>query len=55
MYPSVTFSMVKRSFKSYSIKIKKRDKETIKHCFEMIKVGMGNTLITFIDKYYEYS
>ena len=30
------------------------DKEKIQTCLEMVKFGMGNTLLTFIDKYYEY-
>ena len=30
------------------------DKEKIETCLEMAKFGMGNTLLTFIDKYYEY-
>ena len=54
MYPSITFAMVKRAIKFYALKLKKCDKDTIKQCLEMIKFGMGNTLITFIDKYYEY-
>ena len=30
------------------------DKEKIDTCLEMDKFGMGNTLLTFIDKYCEY-
>ena len=29
-------------------------KAKIDICLEMIKFGMGNTLLTFMDKYYEY-
>ena len=35
-------------------KLNKDDKNTIKECLEMIKFGIGNTLITFIGRYYEY-
>ena len=55
MYPSITFSMVKKAIKFYAKNLKKRDKDIIKQCLEMIKFGMGNTLLTFVDKYYEYA
>jgi len=29
-------------------------KGRIRDCLDMIKFGMGNTLLTFVDKYYEY-
>ncbi len=30
-----------------------KEKATIRECLKMIAFGMGNTLLTFIDKYYE--
>ena len=50
MYLSITFAMFKRAIKFYTLKLKKCDKDTIKKCLEMIKFGMGYTLITFVDK-----
>jgi hypothetical protein len=32
-----------------------KQKAKIRVCLEMIAFGMGNTLLTFIDKYYEYN
>jgi hypothetical protein len=30
------------------------DQAKIKQCLEMVKFGMASTLLTFVDKYYEY-
>ena len=54
MYPSTTFAMVKRAIKCHELRFKKGDKDTIKQYSEMIIFGMGNILITFIDKDCEY-
>ena len=38
----------------FAQKLGQDDKITIKSCLEMIKFVMGATLLTFMDKYYEY-
>jgi hypothetical protein len=54
MYPSITYKMVKKAVAFFAQKLGRDDKNTIKSCLEMIKFGMGATLLTFMDKYYEY-
>jgi hypothetical protein len=46
-YPSVTYGLV--DFFSRSLGEKERAK--IRECLKMVAFGMGNTLLTFIDKY----
>ena len=54
-YPSVKFSLVEDAVLHFFSKgVSKEEKVKIKHCLDMIKFGMSSTLITFIDKYYEY-
>ena len=53
-YPSVRFKLVKKAIHFFSDKLSEEDKTKIEECLDMIKFGMGSTLITFIDKYYEY-
>jgi hypothetical protein len=53
-YPSVTYGLVERAIEFFSCSLEEKEKETIKVCLEMIAFGMGNTLLTFVDKYYEY-
>ena len=46
--------MVKRSIHFYAKQLNRNDKDTREEFLNMIKFGMGNTLITSIDRYYEY-
>jgi hypothetical protein len=39
----------------FSHSLGEKQKAKIKVCLEMIAFGMGNTLLTFADKYYEYN
>ena len=54
MYPSIQFLFVKKAVRFYSKDLSKVEKEKIGTCLEMISFGMKNTLVCFIDKYYEY-
>ena len=54
MYPSIKYDLVEKAIYYYAKRLDMMDKQRIKSCLEMIKFGMGNTLLTFMDKYYEY-
>lgn len=54
MYHLITFSMVKKAIKFFAGKLNEKQQGTITDCLKMIEFGMGNTLLTFVDKYYEY-
>ena len=54
MYPLITFKMVKKEIFFNANGLSKKDNDTIVDCLTMIEFGMGNALITFIDKYYKY-
>jgi hypothetical protein len=53
-YPSVTYGLVERAIEFFSRTMGEKDKATINECLKMIAFGMGNTLLTFVDKYYAY-
>ena len=46
--------MVAKAINFFSKDLTKDQKETIEDCLRMIKFGMGNTLLNFAGKYYEY-
>jgi hypothetical protein len=50
----VTYGLVKRAIAFFSSLLGGKQKATIKVCLKMIEFGMGNTLLTFVNKYYEY-
>jgi len=54
MYPSIKYKLIKKAVDFFAKDLDDSSKQTINHCLEMVKFGMGNTLITFTDKYYEY-
>jgi hypothetical protein len=51
-YPSVTYGLIERAIEFFSRTMGEKDKATIKECLKMIAFGMGNTLLTFVNKYY---
>ena len=53
MYPSITFNMVRKAIDFFSKDLNDEQKIIIKDCLKMIGFGMGNTLITFKNKYYD--
>ena len=53
MYPSIKYKLVEKAV----FFVKDLDsilKRKLGVCLDMIRFGMGNTLLTFVDKYYEY-
>mgnify|MGYP001787478984 FL=1 len=53
-YPSVRLKLVRKAVYYFSRNLPEEDQINIEHCLDLIKFGMQHTLITFIDKYYEY-
>jgi hypothetical protein len=53
-YPSVTYSLIEIAINYFAEKLPMKEKLTIRECLKCIHFGMGNTLITFEDKYFEY-
>ena len=45
---------MKKAVRYFLKDLSKEEKKKIEKCLEMIGFGMKNTLLTFIDKYYEY-
>jgi len=54
MYPSIKYKLVKKAIDYFAKDLDATPKGRINDCLDMIKFGMGNTLLTFVDKYYEY-
>jgi hypothetical protein len=53
VYSSVTYSLVKRAINLFSRSLGE-EKAKIKECLKIVAFGMGNTLLTFVNKYYGY-
>jgi hypothetical protein len=53
-YPSITYGLVERAIEFFSRPLGEKEKATIIECLKMIAFGIENTLLTFVDKYYEY-
>lgn len=54
MYTSITYTMVWKENEFISKNLSKEEKDTIEDCLEMIKFGIGNIFIVFIDEFYGY-
>jgi hypothetical protein len=54
IYPSIKYKFVRRAMKYFAGDLNAETQGCIETCLDMIKFGMGNTLLTFVDKYYEY-
>ena len=54
MYPSIQFLIVKKAVRYFARELSSENNQKIEKCLEMIGFGMKNTLVSFIDKYYEY-
>jgi hypothetical protein len=54
MYPSIKYKFVRKAVKFFMRNLNAETQRRIDTCLEMIKFGMGNTPLTFVDKYYEY-
>jgi hypothetical protein len=54
MYPSIKYKFVKKAITYFAKNLSAETQGRIETCLEMIKFGMGNTLLTFVNKYYKY-
>jgi len=54
MYPSIQNCLIRKAIDHYSENLSTEDKKLIKAALEMQEFSMGNTLVMFRDKYYEY-
>jgi hypothetical protein len=54
MYPSIKFRLVEKAVWYFARDLDSDLRRKIEACLEMVRFGMGNTLVTFVDKYYEY-
>lgn len=55
MYPSIKFKLIRTAVNYFTKKLNKKDKSMIHNCLKIIKFGMRATILTFTNKYYEYS
>jgi hypothetical protein len=54
MYLSIKYKFVKKAIRYFAKYLNVEIQGQIETCLKMIKFGMGNTLLIFVDKYYEY-
>ena len=54
MYPSIKHRLIRQAINHYCADINEEEQEVIDAALEMQQFSMGNTIITFRDKYYEY-
>ena len=54
MYPSIKYKLVEKAVLFFAKDLDSISKRKLGVCLDMIRFGMGNTLLTFVDKYYEY-
>ena len=54
MYPSIKYKLVEKAVLFFAKDLDSILKQKLGVCLDMIRFGMGNTLLTFVDKYYEY-
>ncbi len=54
MYPQCRFKAVKANICYLSSRLPPLQQEKVKRCLEILKFSMGNTIVSFREKYYEY-
>jgi hypothetical protein len=54
MYPQCKFRAVKAAVHYYTLQLDQNQRERTTKCPEILKFSMGNTIVSFLDKYYEY-
>jgi hypothetical protein len=54
MYPQCRFKAVKAAVRYYSSQLPVLLQERVKKCLKILKLSMGNTIVSFRDTYYEY-
>ena len=55
MHPSIKFPLVKKEISYFTRNLPKSQQSTLKLCLKLIVFGMSSTLLTFDEKYFEYS
>jgi hypothetical protein len=53
MYPQCKFRVVKAAVRYYASQLDQNQGERTKKCLEILKFSMGNTIVSFLDKYYK--
>ena len=54
MYPSITYSMIEKAIEYFSTNLDQEARNTVKAGMQMIKFGMGATIVQFRNEYWEY-
>ena len=54
MYPLIKYKLVEKAVLFFPKDLDSISKRKLGVCLDMIRFGMGDTLLTFVDKYYEY-
>jgi hypothetical protein len=54
MYPQCRFKAVKAAVRYFANQLPTLEQLKVKRCLEILKFSMGNTIVSFQDKYYEY-
>jgi hypothetical protein len=54
MYPQCKFRAVKAALRYHALQLDPIQCERTKKCLEILKFSMGNTIVSFPDKYYKY-
>jgi hypothetical protein len=54
MYPQCRFGAVQAAVKHYYRQLEPLAREKIRRCLDILKFSMGNTIVSFRDRYYEY-
>jgi hypothetical protein len=53
-YPQCRFKAVKDAVRHHASKLPAPGCKKIHPCLDILKFSMGNTIVTFLDKYYKY-
>jgi hypothetical protein len=54
MYPQCCFKAVSNAVKHFATTLPDLKRERINKCLDILQFSMGNTIVTFQDKYYKY-
>ena len=54
IYPSIRYKLIQKVIQHLSAAFVEEEMEVIEAILEMLKFSMGNTLVTFHEKYYKY-
>jgi hypothetical protein len=54
LYPQCRFKAAQDAVQYYTRQLPNLSRSKIQQCLDILKFSMGNTIVTFRDKYYEY-